>query len=119
MTYYNMSFEEEIQDWVTIDNRLKLLNEEVKQLRGRRSELSNTILDYVDSNKLSRATINISDGKIKFVNTKVTSPLTYKFIHECLAKCLNPEKAEQLINFIKSQRISNYNPDIKRYYVNN
>ena len=24
-----------------------------------------------------------------------------------------------LIDYIKSQRISNYNPDIKRYYVNN
>jgi len=114
-----MSFEEEIQDWVTIDNRLKLLNEEVKQLRSRRSELSDTILNYVDSNKLSQATIKISDGKIKFINTKVTSPLTYKFIQECLAKCLNQDKAEQLINFIKSQRTSNYTPDIKRYCVNN
>ena len=114
-----MSFEEDIQDWVTIDNRLKLLNEEVKQLRSRRSELSNTILNYVETHALARVTVKISDGKIKFINTKVTSPLTYKFIYECLAKCLNEKKAEQLIHYIKSQRISNYNPDIKRYYVNN
>ena len=73
-----MSFEEEIQDWVTIDNRLKLLNEEVKQLRTRRSELSDTILNYVETHALARVTVKISDGKIKFINTKVTSPLTYK-----------------------------------------
>ena len=66
---------------------------------------------------MSHARIQISDGLLKFQNNKVTSPLTFKFLKQCLSECIeNEEKVEQLINYIKEKREVKYVPDIKRLY---
>ena len=64
-----MSFEGQIQQWVSIDNQLKGLNEKVKELRDKKNVLSENITKYASTNNLSNATVQISDGKLKFTNT--------------------------------------------------
>jgi len=73
-----MSFDNQIQQWVSIDNQIKLLNEKMKDLRNKKNELSNNITNYAESNNLSNSTIEIGDGKLKFINTKQTEPRTLK-----------------------------------------
>ena len=41
-----MSFEGQIQQWVSIDNQLKGLNEKVKELRDKKNVLSENITKY-------------------------------------------------------------------------
>jgi len=115
-----MSFENNIQKWVSIDNQIKPLQDEIKQLREKRNYVSNDICNYIKNNNLDNATIKISDGKLKFVNTKQNPPLTYKFINECLGKCIpDVNQVELIMNFIKEQREPKYSEDIKRFYNNN
>tara|TARA_X000000950_G_scaffold288349_2_gene404621 strand:+ start:255 stop:599 length:345 start_codon:yes stop_codon:yes gene_type:complete len=112
-----MSFEENIQQWVAIDNQIKRYNSEVKELRSKRNHLSNSIHSYVNENNLSSAVINISDGALKFQDVKVTAPLTLKFIENCLLECIeNETNVEEIMKYIKSKRPIKYNPDIKRSY---
>jgi hypothetical protein len=112
-----MSFEESIKEWVTIDNKIKQLNEQCKLLRTTRNELTNKINNYVDENDLKHATVQISDGKLKFQSVKVTQPLTLKFIKECLDNCIqNESNVEKIINYIKENRKVEYIDDIKRFY---
>lgn len=110
-----MSFEENIKKWVWIDNQLKTVNDRAKQLRDEKNTMEETIMTYVETNNLSNATINITDGKLRFVSTKQTAPLTLKYVEECLGKCIsNPAQVKQVMQVIKDNRDVKYSSDIKR-----
>lgn len=110
-----MSFEENIKKWVWIDNQLKTVNERAKVLRDEKNTMEETIMNYVETNNLSNATINITDGKLRFVSTKQTAPLTLKYVEECLSKCIsNPLQVKQVMQVIKDNREVKYSADIKR-----
>ena len=110
-------FKSNIKDWVIIDNEIKKLNEQIRELRDRKGSKYEDIIEYVNTNELSSATIQISDGLLKFQNTNQTSPLTFKFIQKCLVDIIkNEEKVDTIINYIKEQREIKSTIDIKRIY---
>ena len=112
-----MSFEENIKEWVQLDNELKLYNERTRTIRERKSELVEKILgeDREFGKNLNNRTIDISDGKLKFQNSKQTSPLTFKYLDECLHKIIRNEKqVEQIIDYLKQNREIKLVPEIKR-----
>ena len=110
-------FQKNIQDWVTVDNKIKNLNNQVKELRSNRNQLTNNIFTYAESNNLENAVIQISDGKLKFQNVKQTSPLTFKLVKEVLDECINnDEDVLALMTAIKNKRETKFSYDIKRSY---
>ena len=112
-----MSFEENIKEWVQLDNELKLYNERARTIRDRKAELLDKILGEnreFDKN-LNNRTIDISDGKLKFQNSKQTSPLTIKYLQDSLHKIIRNEKqVEQIVNYLKENREIKLVPEIKR-----
>ena len=111
-------FQKNIQEWVTVDNQIKTLNQEIKELRGNRNSLTNNIFTYAESNNLENAVIQISDGKLKFQNLKQTAPISFKLVKEVLNECIdNEEHVEAIITAIKNKRESKYTYDIKRTYA--
>lgn len=113
-----MSFEEHIQKWVTLDNQIRVLNDKARQLREDRNGASDAILQYVETQNLSNATVRISDGKLKFVSARQTAPLTFKHVEECLSKCIkSTEDVELIMKHIKDSREVRFVPDIKRSYA--
>lgn len=114
-----MSLEENIKKWVSIDNQLKTVTDKAKELREAKNTMEEVILEYVEAKKMNNATINISDGKLRFVSTKQTAPLTLKYVEECLTSCIkNEEQVSIIMNHIKESRETKYVPDIKRTYNN-
>lgn len=114
-----MSFENQIQQWVQIDNQLKELNEKTKTLREKRNTLELNITNYVSTNNLSNATVNISDGKLKFVNTRVPETLTFKYLEKTLNEVIKNESQMNLImQHIKQKRTIKIVPEIKRFSNN-
>lgn len=112
-----MSFEDKIKKWVHLDNQLKLVNDKVKEIKQEKDNIEEQIIHYVDENNLNNATAKISGGKLKFVETKQTSPLTLKYIKECLNECIeNQEQVDLILNYIKDNREIKYSKDIKRTY---
>ena len=113
-----MSFEENIQNWVATDNLIKSHNQKLKELRELRTNLNANIITYVEQNNLGNAVIEITDGKLKFQNTKSSPPLTYKFVKTCLMEQLdNEETVKQLIDYMKEKREFKYSAEIKRSYA--
>ena len=110
-------FQKNIQDWVTLDNQIKNLTREAKDLRSERNQLTNNIFTYAENNNLENAVIQISDGKLKFQNVKQTAPLTFKLVKEVLDECIdNEEHVNAIIKAIKNKRESKYVYDIRRTY---
>lgn len=111
-----MSLEQNIKNWVLLDNKIKLINNELRDLKLEKNKYNNSIIEYISNNNLDNVTINISDGKLKFANTNYSQPLTYKHIYNCLNNYFNDEKkANNIIEYIKSQRTSKSIKEIKRY----
>ncbi len=112
-----MDFTDTIRHWVALDNRIKRHNVEVKAARVERNELTADIIAYADSNGMRNATVQITDGKLKFQDTRITAPLTFKFVKRCLTECIgDASKVEQLIKYMKEQREVLYVSEIKRSY---
>ena len=109
--------EKTIQNWVELDNELKKLNERSKDIRTRKNDVEDKIMTYVEDNDMNNSVVNITDGKIKFCETKQTSPLTLGFLEKCLSEVIsNQGQVKQIVDYIKSKRETKMVPEIKRYY---
>jgi len=114
-----MNFEEKIQQWVMLDNQQKILNEKIREIRERKNDLGENIQHYVENNNLNNAVVQISDGKLKFVKTKVTSPLTFKYIEKSLGEIIkNDSQVEKIIEYLKQKRDCKVISEIKRFSSN-
>ena len=108
-----MSFENNIKEWVVVDNKIKLLNQEIKQHRSVKKNLTERIFE---NNINNYNNIKISDGRLKFVTTKVNNALSYKFVKECLEDCICDEnKIKEIMKIMKQKRDFKYVQEIKRY----
>ncbi len=114
-----MSFEEQIKQWVYLDNQIKELNDKVKEIRSKRNTLEEKIMTHVSSNNLSNVTLKVNNDKIKFVDTKVTEPLTFKYLEGTLNEIIkNTSQVDLIMDQIKKKRTSKIVPEIKRFYNN-
>jgi len=114
-----MDFENQINQWIQTDNRLKELNEQTKELREKRNYLEKTITTYATSNNLSRSIIEINGSKLKFTNTRVPEPLTFKYLEKSLSEIIkNENQVKLIIEHIKQKREVKIVPEIKRFSNN-
>ena len=114
-----MSFEHNIQQWVSLDNQMKQLSEKLKELREKKNTVTEQIQTHITTNKLSNVTVRISDGQLKFVNVKETQQLTFKYLESCLSEIIkNEDQVKQIVEYVKNKRESKYVPEIKRFYAN-
>jgi hypothetical protein len=111
-----MSFEQQIQQWVSIDNQMKQLTDKLKELKDKKNDLHESIFSH---DNLSKTTIQLSDGKIKFIQTKDTQQLTFKYLETCLHEIItNKEQVDKIVEYIKNKRDVKFVSEIKRVYNN-
>jgi hypothetical protein len=114
-----MSFENKVQQWIQLDNQLKKLNEQTKQLREQRNIIETNLTSYSKTNNMSDTTIKVNNDKIKFVDTKVPEPLTFKYLEKTLGEIIKNESQVQVImEHIKQKRNVKIVPEIKRFSNN-
>jgi len=114
-----MNFENRISQWVQLDNQLKKLNDQVKQLREQRNAIEHNLTNYVKTNKMTDTTIQINNDKIKFVETKVQEPLTFKYLEKTLGEIIkNEAQVQAIMEHIKQKRAIKLVPEIKRFSPN-
>jgi len=112
-----MSFEENIKSWVSLDNNIKHINEKLKEIRNKKLEVEGSIQHYLEMHNLENPTIEITDGKLKVGVNKIQSPLTYKYIEQCLTNTIrNEEHVGKLMTYIKENRDFKIEKSVKRTY---
>ena len=111
------TLESKIKRWVELDNKIKESSEEVRDIRTEKSIINDEILEIVEEKQLGKATVNISDGKLRFVAAKHTTPLTLTYIEKCLGELItNSKQVEQIMTYIKKNRETKITTEIKRVY---
>ena len=111
--------EQRIQRWVQLDNQLKQINDQARELRESRNEMESSILKHVADHNLSHATVRIKDGTLKFAfNAKQTPAITLVFLSEALAECCPPQQAAAIMQHIRAKRdaAAKLVPEIRRSY---
>ena len=112
-----MNFEPHLQQWVAIDNQMRILNDRMKELRDKKNTVTKQITSNVETTKLNNYTFKIADGQLKIQMVKDTQQLTFKHLETCLSEIIkNEDQVTQIINYIKRKREIKVIEDIKRIY---
>jgi hypothetical protein len=99
-----------VKKWVDIDNQIlrtqekvkhhfdavEKNKEELKPLAEKKKEIEDDIITYIESNKLEKLTVNITDGTIKFGKKTSQQPITLKLLKFLLDKYSSEEEEEDL-----------------------
>ena len=113
----NSKFEQQVQQWVSIDNQIKLYNEKIRELREKRQDIQTNLIEYAETNQLTNSTIQISDGKLKFTKTNIACPLTFTYLEKTLGTIIKDEtQSKKIFEHIKRQREIKVINEIKRFY---
>lgn len=113
-----MDLQENIKRWVKIDNDSKKLAQSIKELREEKNNISANLFDYFSNNNMKPPNVNISDGKLSFVELNNPNALTFKFLEDCFNEHFDDtSKTKDLLDFIKSKRTYSKNKTIKRLYI--
>mgnify|MGYP001258680633 FL=1 len=75
-------FKKNVQNWMTFDNQMKRLAAASKQLKIKKKELNEKILDFMARYNIED--LNTKEGIIRYKKTFVKEPLTQKLIKEKL-----------------------------------
>jgi len=111
------TLEKKLQRWVELDNEIKIANEEIKDSRTERSIINDEIIEIIQEKQLLKATVNITDGKLRFVTTKQTAPLTLSYLEKCLKEIItNEPQVDKIMTYIKTKRETKTFTEIKRVY---
>ena len=112
-----MSLESNIRQWVQIDNRLRQLNLEQKNIRQEHNKLSYTIIDTIKSGHDNTRVVKISDGRLNISDLNHYQPLTFNYLKTVLNRYFDDNgEAEKLLEFIKQNRQIESNTVLKRTY---
>ena len=111
------AFDKQIQKWIELDNKLKKINSEIKITREMKNDLEASIMDVVNNKKLLNTSISTMDGRLRFIETKTSNPLSLTFVEQCLNEIIpNSSQVQHILKYIKDKREIKINSEIKRYY---
>ncbi len=110
-------FDKQIQKWVEIDNKIKKINAELKTSRELKNDLETSIMTTVNNKKLLNTSLSLPDGRLRFVETKTTNPISLTFVEQCLNTLIpNKSQVQHILKYMKEKREIKINSEIKRYY---
>jgi CxxC motif-containing protein len=113
------AFDKQLQKWIELDNRLKKINNEIKTTREMTNDLEASIMETVNNKKLLNTTVSTTDGRLRFIETKTSNPLSFTFIEKCLHEIIpNSSQVQHILRYMKEKREIKINSEIKRYYNN-
>jgi len=110
-----MNLSETIKKWVSLDNNQIKISHQLKIIKDEKNEITNNLVKHFQDKNQNFPKINISDGKLNFIEVKQYNTISYKFLEECLSDLYNDkEKTDEILNFIKTRRKYNTTVTIKR-----
>jgi hypothetical protein len=111
-----MNFEKTLQEWLSLDDEIKEKNQEIKELRDKKNKLEELLNTYASSNDFANKTVRLNDEKIKFVDTKIQQPLSFKYLEKSLNAIIkNETHVLQILEYLKTNRETKIVPEIKRF----
>lgn len=101
MSNVNNLFRTQVRDWVAYDDKIIKASNAIKRVKDKQSELGTGIISFMSNNGLQKKEIKISNCRLKYTTVRKITPLTKKFIKECLEKELSNENiANEILSIL-------------------
>jgi hypothetical protein len=111
-----MSIENQLREWIVIDDKLRVMYENIKELRAKKTSLTASIQNNLSANNIQNTKLPIGDGHIKVVNTRINEPLTFAYLDKSLRGIIkNEQQVQIIIDHIKNSRSSKTITELKRF----
>ena len=112
-------FEQNMKKWAILDNKIRELSEQLKQMRGQKEETGSVLCQFMKSKGIDKKKIEIGDSVISIYEKNDYSSLTYGFLEKCLGEII-PEKdnVEYIIQYVKGKREVKKSNDLRRVFKN-
>ena len=93
-----------IRTWVAIDNKMLVLQKELKELRQKKKEMSSSLVDVMKDNEID--VFNIKGGQLCYSQRKSKAAITKKSLLEILSSYYKnqPQKVEEVSKYILDNR---------------
>ena len=104
-----------VKAWLKIEKEMKTLQNQLKENKKKKNELTNVLVDIMKTNDID--CFDINDGKLIFCKNKVKTPLNKKILLASLEKYFEntPEiNAEKVGEFILESREIQIKENIRR-----
>ena len=109
-----MSLQENVTRWLKNDEKIKKQNELLKELKIERNILEESIFDYANENDINNVSIKTNEGILKLFDLKTSSPLSFKYIQNCLNEIFDSDKVNEIITYLKEKRTYSVTKSIKK-----
>ena len=106
---------DKIKEWISHDDHIKQLQQQIKQHRTEKKELTDSLLDIMKTNEID--CFDINNGKLIFCKSKVKVPINKKTLFESLENYFknNPEiNVGDVGEFILESRETKIKENIRR-----
>lgn len=115
MSNYDSRFTQGIKQWASYDSQIDMLNQKMKEIKGKRDALGGKLTSYMQQNDLTKTAFNFNSNRIIFKNEPKYSGLSYDFMFKCAQNYFgDAKKAQHFCEFVKSKRQKTFNPCLKR-----
>jgi len=88
-------FQDKVVQWVKLDNRLRQIRSQTKEITGEKKELEEWILSYLE--KIGEKSISIGDGHLRRNISKTKAPLKKDNIYATIKDMTKDENKATLI----------------------
>lgn len=101
---------EMVRSWVHFDNLAATFNRQAQQARSARARWESQILEFLKTNRMTHAVIQIAGGRLTVQEEKHSQALTYQrlesLLHEYFQKRPpgSDDETQDILNFIRSHR---------------
>lgn len=101
----SQKFVNSIKNWVTIDDKIKKLREEIKELTTEKKQYEEAVISELD--KMEEKVISITDGKLHKSVSKTQEPLKKDIIQKSILNFIKDEtKTKELMeNMMNSRKV--------------
>jgi hypothetical protein len=111
------AFQLKVKQWVQHDNEIYALNRQVAELRDKREQLNEEIMEYLDKSGNSKLKINLKDGYVATTETTTYTGLSFGFLERVLRNFYKDDAAHvpEIIEHIKKSREATKKKELKRF----
>ena len=97
-------FVKNIQEWVKLDNTIKQINGNLKEIKNKKNVLEKDIITFASSNNLTDKIINIDDIKLGFSVNTIYPSISIKLLTEVLKETLQDIKGVEILLGLLSKK---------------
>ena len=93
-----------IHEWKQYNENIDKLNKLTKKYKEKRDNIENSILDFIEQNKLEHTTIKLNNCNIFYKTNETLPPLSLKLIREVFDEIFKKDDGEKILIYLENKR---------------